>query len=705
MNPVIINCIGMIAPADVEPLLASSATPSDTPYDSCYLLAANQEFLDSMGNDDNGPIRDKLLARLNVELIAVLFYCKKEQTYQTYQIHSDKVTCLDNDFKTDVIASIDLSQLLQKHSSDSFIHGGDQYHFATPSHNHTNAFFRLGDSIRNRDDLDRVTFWLLKHIDHADYVFIDSWSIAAIPLRAFQILGKETAFDALPAHPAKKMVDCKSVVCASTPALKSAKNPLLLVSVVSSGSLVEKFQEIFNEAYSTRTLSTVSVYSFSQNDYSLCIADYNVVNYNFDDCKFCEQGSKAIEIHPSAYYVKDPKDSGISLTPAIAGMGYSFFKKYHAHLDDIVSFHKGDTSKGNKHYAYFLDYNQIAKTKCFQESLLKDFTENLTPDSVVLTIVDEPAIKMATAVLGATYCHTPEPDNMIDADTLSAIEKSDKVLIYDTVTISGNSFTHFNNFIRQSPQLNTTIKDVTFLAGVYRPASLHQTSRRLNNSLGYSDENVRRRFAYIEHLVLPDVGPKECPWCLELTSIKDSIKPALKSTGNFYRRVSKLSNFTDGVKGIDAVFHIDQTSETVLLGAESVLAPTDTAICGVILAVASALQQLRTTNNGKARLAPGFPYTQVLDSTNFVSYSEGLIRSALLRNAAALEFGVVEKEKTIEILLKELGNQDQSNMLSEYIIAVICGKLPSSSKLDERVNVKLQKLISESPEVMKLAVV
>lgn len=695
----------MTAPADVEPLLALSATPSDTPYDSCFLLATNEEFLDAMGDDNNAPIREKLLARLSVDLIAIVFYCKRHRAYRTYHIRSDDVVLLDSDFNVGEMGSIDLSRLLEKHSNDSFIHGGDQYHFATPSHNHTNAFFRLGDSIRNRDDLDRVTFWLLKHIDHADYVFIDSWSIAAIPLRALQILGKETAFDALPAHPAKKMVDCKSVVCAPTPALKAAQNPLLLVSVVSTGSLVEKFREIFDEAYPTKTLSTVSVYSFSENPYSLCIADYNVVNFHFDDCKFCERGSKAIEIHSSAYYVKDPKDSGISLTPAIAGMGYSFFEKYHSHLNDIVSFHRGDTSKGNKHYAYFLDYDQISKTECFQEAIQKDFIENLTPNSIVLTIVDEPAIKTAATIRGAAYCYTPKPENMTDRETLAAIKKSDKVLIYDTVTISGNSFIRFNNFIRQSAELNAVIKDITFLAGLFRPTSSWRTTKLLNNSLAYPDPNVRRRFSYVECLVLPDVETKECPWCLELSSIKGSLKPALKSSGNFHRRVSTLSNFVEGVKGIDAVFHIDQTSETVLLGAESVLAPTDTAICGVILAVASALQQLRTHQNDKARLAPGFPYTQVLGSGNFTNYSEGLIRSALIRNAAAIEFGVVEKEKTIEILLKELGELGQSNMLSEYIIAVICGKLPSSSRLGEDVNLKLKNLISESPEVMKLTAV
>lgn len=705
MNPVIINCIGMAAPADVEPLLVSSTSPSDNPYDRCYLLVTSKDFLAAMGDEDNAPIRDKLLARLNVKSIAIIHYCKNLKAYRVYEIHSDKVELVDSDFDTACAASIDLARLLEQNASDSFIHGGSQYHFATPSHNHTNAFFRLGDSIRNRDDLDRVTFWLLKHIDCADYIFIDSWSIAAIPLRALQILGKDTAFDALPAHPAKKMVDCKSVVCAPTPALKAAQSPLLLVSVVSSGSLIGMFQEIFDEAYPSKKLATVSVYSFSENAHSLCIADYDIVNYSFEDCEFCKNNSKAIEIHPSAYYVKDPKDSGISLPPSIARMGYGFFVKYNSHLDDIIIFHKGDTSKGNKHYAYFLDYNKIAETDCFKESLHEKLAKTLTKDSVVLTLVDETAIKAAVAAIGATCQYTPKPGNMLDPATLDVIKKADKVVIYDSVTINGNAFTKFNNFFRQQPELSTAIKDITFLAGVFRPTSSWRTHKLLRNSLAYPDPGVRRAFDHIEYLVLPDIGPKECPWCLELKTIKGSIKPALKSLGNFHRRVSKLSNFIDGVKGTDAVFHIDHYSEQVRLGAESVLAPTDTAISGVILAVASALQQLRTVQDDTARLAPGFPHTQVLASANFVSYSEGLIRSALIRNAAGIEFGVVEKEKTLNILLEELGDIDQSSMLSEYIIAVICGKLPPSSKLDDKVTLKLQNLISESPEVMKLAAV
>jgi hypothetical protein len=702
MNPVIINCTGMMAPADVEPLLLVSTSSSDAPYDRCYILSTSNIFLQAMGDDNNAPIRDKLVARLNLDYVGVIFYCKKQMQYQLHEITSDGVKLTEDKFDIKSTASIDLERLLNKHSNESFVRGNKQYHFATPSHNHTNAFFRLGDSIKNRDDLDRVTFWLLKCVDESDYIFIDSWSIAAIPLRALQILCKDTAFDALPAHPAKKIVDCRSVVCAATPELKLSVSPLLLVSVVSSGSLVEKFKEIFQGAYNLKKLSIVAVYSFVEQEYSYCYVDRNVVNYNFDNCELCQQGSKAIEIHPSAYYVKDATDSGVKLTRLIAESGYGFFQKYHAHLNDIVSFHKGDTSKGNKHYAYYIDYNKISNLAVFAEALAEKLSTALTIDSVVLALVNDPVIESAVGITGATFYYLNSPESALNKEVIESIKNADKVIIYDSVTINGKAFEKLNNLIRENGELSAAIKNIVFLTGIYRPASA-SAEKAIRSSLAYKDARVSREFSYIERLVIPDYGPMECPWCLELGAIKNSIKSALKGSGRFYERVSKLSNLHEGVRGIDAIFHIDKSTENLMLGADSFLAPQETAICGVVLAVASALQQMRTTDDEAKRLAPGFPYTQVLGAINFSNYSEGIIRAALIRNASAIEFGVIEKEKTLGILLPALEDINQASLLSEYIVAVICGKLPPSTSLSDAVNLRLQTLTTENPEIMKLA--
>jgi hypothetical protein len=703
MNPVIINCTGMVAPADVEPLLLTSTNASDEPYDRCYILATNPLFLHAMGNEENAPIREKLVARLNIDYIGIIYYCKQAKQYQLYTITSEAVALVEEGFDVKRTAHIDLERLLNKHSNESFIRGSTQYHFATPSHNHTNAFFRLGDSIKNRDDLDRVTFWLLKCVDESDYIFIDSWSIAAIPLRALQILSKDTVFDALPAHPAKKIIDCRSVVCAATPELKVSVSPLLLVSVVSSGSLVEKFKEIFQGAYASKKLSIVSVYSFVEQEYSYCCVDRNVVNYHFDNCELCQKGSKAIEIHPSAYYIKDATDSGVKLTRGIAETGYDFFHKYHHHLNDIVSFHKGDISKGNKHYAYYIDYNQISSLAVFAKALAEQLASKLTNNSVVLSLVNDPVVEAEVRSQDAAFYYLNGPESTLEKEVLECVKKSDKVIIYDSVTINGKSFEKLNNFIRENAELSAAITNIIFLAGVYRPTSA-LAEKALQSSLAYKDARVLREYSYIEKLVLPDFGPLDCPWCLELGAIKGSIKPALKGSGRFYERVSRLSNLHDGVRGTDAIFHIDESTEALTLGADSYLAPEKTAICGVVLAVASALQQMRTAEDESKRLAPGFPYTQALGAINFSNYSEGIIRAALIRNASAIEFGVIEKEKTLEILLPALEEINQTSLLSEYIVAVICGKLPPSSALSDAVTVRLQTLTAENPEIMKLAI-
>ncbi|CAI8986836.1 hypothetical protein [Pseudomonas serboccidentalis] len=701
MNPIIVNCIDIAGPADVEPLLAMAARSSNDPFDKCYILAMSPDLVIEMGEEDNAPIRNKLINRLNLAFIGIVTYCNQFKRYQVYQVSTEAVNLCEVDFDPKEIAAIDLQRLLNKYSSESFLRGGKLYHFATPSHNHTDAFFRLGDSIKNKDDLDRVAFWLLKSIDHSDYIFIDSWSIAALPLRAMQMLSKTTVFDALPAHPAKKYVDCRSVICATTPALKAATNPLLIVSVDSSGSLINAFKDIFSSVYQSKKISVVAVYSFNGGDHSMCKIDSKVQRFNFDACKLCEEGSRAVEIHPSAYYVKDLTDSGVTLSQNIAQMGGDFFKRYHDHLSDMILFHKGDHFKGNTHYAYYIDYNKISETDIFSQALIGKFTSILTPDSLVLSLCDDVKLNAIVKSIGATYHHLLAVENVRDGEIINAFAKADKVVVYDSVVISGKTFERLNNLIRETPAINKEVRDITFICGLYRPIS-EKSENKLRSCVAYKEPPVNRSLQYVEKIVIPDYNQFDCPWCLEFNSINGSIKAGFKKAGRFYDRLSKLSNVKDGLSGSDAMFHIDSSTEGLVLGGGSYLAPAQTSISGVVLAVASSLQQMRTAEDEKLRLSPGFPYTQVLGSNNFRNYSEGLLRSALIRNASAIEFGVLEKEQTLMVLLPALDDPQQGSLLSEYLIAVICGKLPPFTSLSAAINARLDILRAQSPKLMAL---
>ncbi len=702
MNPIIVNCIEIVGPADVEPLLAMAIRSSNDPYDGCYILARNLDLVTEMAKEDNAPIRSKLINRLSLDFVGIVIYSTQFKCYQVYQVSIAGVSLSVEDYDSTELAAIDLDRLLEKYSSESFLRGGKQYHFTTPSHNHTDAFFRLGDSIKNKDDLDRVAFWLLKAIDYSDYIFIDSWSIAALPLRAMQILSKTTVFDALPAHPTKNLADCRSVICATTPALKASVNPLLIVSVDSSGRLIREFQETFRSAYSSKKLSVVSVYSFNGGDHTICKIKTKVRRFNFDACELCKENSKPVEIHASAYYVKNLTDKGVTLTRKIAKIGVEFFKRYHTHLDDIVLFHKGDHLKGNKHYAYYIDYKKISATDVFANESNAKLSSILTPTSLILTFGDDENLKKLANSIGATYIHLQDPEKVLEIDTVSAFSKSDKIVVYDPVVIRGKLFERLNNLIRETPALNQEVRDITFLCGVYRPASAEAESE-LRNCVAYEDApTVKRSFQYIEMLVLPDYNHLDCPWCLELNSISGFMKAGIKNSGRFHERLSKLANVHDGLSGSDALFHIDSSTEQVVLGGGSYLAPEKTGIAGVVIAVASSLQQMRTADDETKRLSPGFPYTQVLGWKNFKNYSEGLIRSALIRNASAIEYGVIQKERTLDVLLPALEDPQQGSLLAEYVIAVISGKLPPFTSLSEAINARLTGLKTECPKLMAL---
>ncbi|NQD78197.1 hypothetical protein LOY42_13685 [Pseudomonas sp. B21-023] len=702
MNPIIINCIDIVGPADIEPLLVMATSSSDEPYDKCFILARNLNLVTEIDKEDNTPIRRKLINRLNLPFLGIITYSTQFKRYQVYQVTNEGVSLADDELDTKALASIDLDRLLNKYSSESFLRGGDQYHFTTPSHNHTDAFFRLGDSIKNKDDLDRVAFWLLQVIDHSDYIFIDSWSIAALPLRAMQILGKTTVFDALPAHPARKHGDCRSVICATTPALKSSTNPLLIVSVDSSGSLIRTFREIFSAAYPLKKLTVVSVYSFNGGDEAICKINAEVKRFNFDECELCKKNSKPIEIHASAYYVKSLTDSGITLCKTIASTGKPFFEKYHDHLDSIISFHKGDHFKGRKHYAYYVDYSKLSGIDAFSGALNQKLRSLLTSASLVLTFCDDENLKKEVNSLGAKCIYLKEVESVLEGDTIGAFAASDKVVIYDPVVINGKPFERLNNLIRETPELDQEVRDITFLSGLYRPAS-GNAEKRLKNCVAYPDrDGVKRSLQHIETLVLPDYNQFDCPWCLEFNSINGSVKKGIKNSGHFYERLTKLSNIQDGLSGKDALFHIDPRTESITLGGGSYLAPEKTGISGVVLAVASSLQLMRSHDDETKRLSPGFPYTQVLGAKNFENYSEGLIRSAIIRNASAIEYGVIQKEETLAVLLPALEDPQQGSLLSEYLIAVICGKLPPFTTLSDSINSQLAELRAQSPKLMAL---
>ncbi|WP_187807057.1 hypothetical protein [Aquipseudomonas alcaligenes] len=699
MSYIIINCVED-TPAALDKLLAKASETSGDEPQECYILTTKANFIDDFKSDDYAHIRDRLFTRVKVESISIVLYCPASKSYQLHSATQNDIALANDNFDIAAIAQHDLQKLLDKYSNESFVRSGNEFHFVTPSHNHTNAFFRLGDSIRDRDELDRIAFWTLKEIDQSDFLLIDSWTIAAIPLRALQILSKATKFDVLPAHPAKSPFECIAILCSAAPELKSSNKTTLLVSVASSGSLIGNIKEMFSKDHPDKELNVVSIYSFDAKIPSMCMVEAEIVNYKYEECKFCEAGSTAIEIHPSSYYAKNISDSGVNLSKGIAESGREFFDQYNEHLEQVVSFHRGDKDKGNRHFAYYIDYSVLSAVATFRKKLEAKVASVMPAGSLIISLADDPAIREVAAEQGINFLHLDSVDGIKDSGVRDLARASGKVMIYDTVVIRGSRLESLNNRIRETPGLCGVIKELYFLVGIFRPSDV-RAEKSLRNSLAYKDQCAHREFSFIEQVVLPD-SSSACPWCQEYQAINRSIKKGFRAKGEFHDRVALLADNVSGISGADALFHIDASTRELALGDGSFLAPPNTCISGVVLAVASGLQRMRSAETEKERLSPGFPYAQVLSSANFKLYSEGVIRAALIRNCSTFEFGVLEKEISLDILQNSLADDGQKCMLSEYIIAVICGKFPQSAPFLDEVNQQLAQLAHDSPELMKL---
>lgn len=699
MSYIIINCVED-SPAALDKLLEKASETSGYEPQQCYILTAKNDFIDAFKSEHYAHIRERLFTRVKVDSVEIIYYCSISQKYQLHLATQGDVRLVDDAFDIAVVAQFDLESIINKHSNESFVQSGSEFHFVTPSHNHTNAFFRLGDSIRDRDELDRIAFWTLKEIDESDFLLIDSWTIAAIPLRAFQILSKKTKFDVLPAHPARSPSECIAILCSAAPELKNSIKTTLLVSVASSGSLIENVEKMFSGGHPGKKLNVISIYSFDASIPSVCRVEKGIVNYKYEDCDFCRKGSLPIEIHPSSYYAKGASDAGITLSKAVAERGRDFFDQYNECLNDVVFFHRGDKAKGNRHFPHYIDYSILSQLKIFRDKLKARVSEVLIPGSLIISLADDPVIKEIATSLGVDFLHLGSIDAVKDSRICDRVINAARVMVYDTVVIRGTRLELLNNRIRQTPVLSEAISDLHFLVGVFRPSDV-ATEGRLRNSLAYQDPSAKRGFSCIEQVILPD-SSSPCPWCQEYEAINRSIKKGFRASGTFHDRVALLANTVNGISSADALFHIDATTCDLTLGDGSYLAPPKTCISGVILAVASGLQRMRTSVEEKSRLAPRFPYAQVISSKNFSNYSEGIIRAALIRNGSSFEFGVLEKEKSITILQDSLADADQQCMLSEYIIAVICGKFPQSPPFKHEVASKLAMLTADSPELMML---
>jgi hypothetical protein len=99
------------------------------------------------------------------------------------------------------IRQSELAAIIRDSSELCFLNASKTFHFLTPSHIHCERYLRVGDAIRSMETLDKLAFWILPQVHHADVFLSDVWGIASVVIRAMHMLSRAIPLDCLGEYP------------------------------------------------------------------------------------------------------------------------------------------------------------------------------------------------------------------------------------------------------------------------------------------------------------------------------------------------------------------------------------------------------------------------------------------------------------------------------------------------------------------------
>lgn len=635
---------------------------------SSFVFRCTPEFLERISNRSASQARNAALRRVGTRRVFLLLYSAKERSHEVWALADDGVEKFNHAGEDlERLRRLDLSKVLLNAGSECFYRASASYHFLTPSLRHSSSFVRVADAVRSASALDTLAFWLLPVVQGSDLLVTDTWSFAAVPLRAVVLANQTTPVDALPGHPAVLFDDCRNTLQRSLEALPQTSTVLFVLSAVATGDGVKRIKSVVNQSRPDLNQRWVAVYGFSNSPADveiLCRLDEEYESFDSEqECKWCREDSKPLRLDPQLYHLRSPDERRVLLTKKHLDRGRPFLKQYGG-VSGVLCAHRQDPHD-DRHHAF--DVNVFALLAA--ESFLSKFVEALkrlgeAPDLVVTP--DHPAGRKLGNLV-SQVCRSPHlVHNTLGASKMAAkdareLNAAKVLLIVDDVVNTGTRLEQYNRSLRENFD---SFQEVHFLVGVARPESssdLDAIRRSLTEQHPWKAE-----FAFLEELLLPNWGAEACPWCAEY-DILAGVSERLASPPEWLTR--RLLDLTQRERGLSGTpFMMLPGLSARPLGDGSPLGPAGLPPMAALAGVAAGLQELRSDEREGKRLSPEFPMANVFSPGNLFRYSEGLLRACLLRAVRPREWGESFRSSPMEVYNKYIRRDGE--VLGELLLAV-----------------------------------
>lgn len=645
---------------------------------SSYVFRIHETLLQDLRNRQAALERERLLRRAGGKAVYALSYSETAGVHLLFDIgKNDLVLAPAAADSIPKIRETELQYLLASASDACYFTSNEGHHYITPALVHTTHFVRVSDAIRSLEILDTFAFWLKPELRDAHAVLADTWGISNIILRTLQELKLDTPFDCLPGHPEQQRDADRLVIARIVRLLSSEAKVLVVCSLSQTGRALDLIQDMIVDVsrvpLNTRGISLFCFKNTPAHLVSMCRLPDTPESYaSEEECPLCRNNIPAVKINPSLYYIKAVTEKPVPLRARHFEGGKPFLRKYGG-VRGLLRVHRDDPNDG-RHHAFDVDVKTLGGQKQFKAGFRRLIGSLKNNPDVIVTPNHEMGRVLAGWSRDVFRCPIVVHNNLrrveLNSEDNALVRKARHLLIIDDVINSGSRLETFNCSLREEFQV--PFSSVTFVVGLARTeseAELQQIMRSLTLNHSWT-ASVR----YVEKLCLPRLTAQECPWCREYDYLAKTSGFMASPPRWVTNRLSLLSNRTSGLCGEPLLLLPKQKRRR--LGQSSVIGPRGSSSMTVVFAIASALQALRNDENALDRLHPDFPLGNVCGLKSVMNYSEGLVRSVLLRLLTGPEWGASFLPQIKDHLTNAASRPGQEGLCGEILLASSRGDLP-----------------------------
>lgn len=576
-------------------------------------------------------------------------------------------------------------------------------HFELPSKSHASHFIRLSEAFDCIEAVQRVAYWIVVSMVQSlpdDHVLPDRAFLVDHP--TMLLLGTHVNLIYGGAHQVLtlKGYPSESSLRTDTSRLLQMMNakgvPITaVIGIASTGKLARLLQELAVDCHASLDVRVVFA-PLEIQDGPTPLARLEIPEYSHAvdaaSCAECGQGNPPpIQIHSRSFLLSLAPAVDVPLKPVYFEQQRSLIDKYGA-VPGVLRVHFDDPNETHpRHHAFGIDATVLLRNPDFHHEVT-DKLALLDPKPDVVVIPDH----KASSLLRATIRHWAEVP-VVTLDELNALSgylpKKPTVLVFDDKVVSGQRLRNINVQLRDPrPHLWEGFNHVHFFAPVVTTKSKKQLAaldRGLTTNPYWS---ATLHYLYCVHL--PDWHTSaDCPWCNEEKLLRQLASESNAFDSELTARLALLET----KEQLDSMECLALTPDGQFpaLGNGSLAANAGASQLQVLLATASAVQQLRTDP-----VKPLDPHSVTLPTkmARFVfedAFTEKLIACSILRSLGPAEVSNGMRDYLVDALRHPAGYEGTTAYQVELAIALMLGKMGTVNEIITAWDVLLRYGVSE----------